>query len=351
MMHRVAVIIACYNAEETIRRAIQSILDQSYRDFTLYIVDDASTDNSLNLVKQFTDKRIKVIQLLNNSGPAVARNSALFCAEEDYIAILDADDYSFPDRLQVQVKYLAEHPSISLVGGLTEKTILSTNTSVIEPRMYSVSAIKWNQLFRNSFSNSTVMFRREVAIEYDGFDESLDQSEDYALFSRIVRDKNTSNIPKVFSHYSTGDQGISRKYPDRLKRCACSIVKENVFSLISITISDSAAMFLQGVRQEYSTDTLLEGISIHQQCWISFLQSRSLSFLEKKELSTILLRDASLKIHMCLQMKHAIITQLTKNLLKLGFYFLFSHSLLKLIIPERLKKLYGYLKHGSYQNG
>ena len=111
----ISVLLPVFNAEEYIQEAIQSILQQSCSDFELIIINDGSTDHSLAIIKTFTDKRIVLIDQ-PNKGLAAALNTGAAICKGNFIARMDADDISFPDRFQKQLNYLEKHPAISVVS-------------------------------------------------------------------------------------------------------------------------------------------------------------------------------------------------------------------------------------------
>lgn len=112
----VSVIMPAYNAEKTIAAAIQSILDQDYKNFELIIVDDASTDETAKVVKSFADPRLVFFQNTTNLTAGPSRNVGIAHAQGEFIALQDADDLSLPHRLRCQVNFMLSHPEIDVVG-------------------------------------------------------------------------------------------------------------------------------------------------------------------------------------------------------------------------------------------
>lgn len=108
MASLVSIIVPMYNAERYIGEAIKSVLDQTYPHFELIIVDDASTDRSVEIIRSFNDDRIQLIQHDKNRGPGAARNTAIEAAQGDWIAILDADDQWLPQRLEKLMRIALE---------------------------------------------------------------------------------------------------------------------------------------------------------------------------------------------------------------------------------------------------
>lgn len=163
----VSVIMPAYNAERYIEIAIDSIINQTYQNWELCIIDDCSTDATMQVVNQYDDRRIRIFHNEKNQGIAFSRNKALDYCIGKYIAIMDDDDYSFPLRFEKQVDYLNEHSEIDILGGAVERIdaegrVISKASQVL----YNPMFIKTQFLFRNIFYNSEVMFRRDLVDKY-----------------------------------------------------------------------------------------------------------------------------------------------------------------------------------------
>jgi len=113
----VSVIIPSYNHEKFIEECIQSVLDQTFQDFEIIITDDASTDHTVELIENFGDPRIKLFKHTKNQGASIASNNCINHAQGKYIAMLSSDDAWYPEKLEVQVNYLNQHPEIGAVFG------------------------------------------------------------------------------------------------------------------------------------------------------------------------------------------------------------------------------------------
>lgn len=159
----VSVIMPAYNAEDYIGEAIESIQSQTYANWELIIVEDHSTDRTLDVIKIYHDQRIKVFCNSYNMGIADTTNRAIKESSGKYFALLDDDDIAERERLQLQVEYLENHPEIDILGGRT--TYIDSNSKIIDysriPR-YNPRYIKAVLLFNcMDFMNSTAMIRRE----------------------------------------------------------------------------------------------------------------------------------------------------------------------------------------------
>jgi len=201
---KISVIMPVYNTkEEYLREAIESILNQTYTDFELIIINDGSTNNSEDVIKSYTDERIRYIKQ-DNQGAAGSRNNGIKAAIGEYIAIMDSDDISYPNRLEEEVKFLDGHPDYAIVGSSAEifpRTKMWIN--VEEPRILDF-------IRECNFVHSTVMYRRKLFIENGyTYDLMMPPTEDYDLWSKIILKEKAYNIQKPLVRYRLEGQGIS----------------------------------------------------------------------------------------------------------------------------------------------
>ena len=186
MAPKVTVMMAVYNAENYLRQAIESILNQYFDDYELLIHDDGSTDHSSEIVQSFRDPRIRAIQNPINQGEEPLRNQCLRKARGEYIAVLDADDIAHGERLQIEPDFLDLNRDISLVGSAYEIIDESGRVAGIQNVCSDELTIKWGLLFGNQFGHSTVMYRRKDAIAVGGYDETLSYGTDFDLWVRLT---------------------------------------------------------------------------------------------------------------------------------------------------------------------
>jgi len=208
---RVSVILPCYNGEAYLREAVQSILDQTYPDFELIVVDDGSTDGSPAILRDMAldDTRLRIITR-PNGGIVTALNTAIDEARGQYVARMDADDVSFPERLAFQVSYLDRHPEVVLVGGHAvgdrHPTASSTRTtggrhaatdlSVFPPRV----AVSMHPL---------IMIRAAALRAMGGYRCDYRHAEDYDLFIRAAAFGRLDNPPVDMLFYRRHEGAVS----------------------------------------------------------------------------------------------------------------------------------------------
>lgn len=185
----VSVILPCFNAAPSIRSSVQSILDQTFEDWELIIVDDASTDQSVNVVTGIQDKRIKLIQLSKNSGYPVAMNEGIAMAKGKYIARMDADDVSAPTRLQEQLKALKLHPHASFCG-VARYRITPGGKMYADRKKYESLYVQetWDNLMQGNriFTDPSVMMEKEKALAVGGYRTFQRSGMDVDLWLRMM---------------------------------------------------------------------------------------------------------------------------------------------------------------------
>ncbi|MBN8650208.1 MAG: glycosyltransferase family 2 protein [Cytophagales bacterium] len=185
----ISVILPCYNTEDLIGYAIESILKQSTKNIELIVVDDASSDNSLKIIRSFQDDRIKVLQLNVNSGYPTAMNAGIAVAQGKYIARMDADDVCLPTRLEEQLKALELHPKAAFCG-LNRYRITPGNKLYCDRNLpnekYKLET--WENLINNQrlFTDPSVMVEKEKVLAVGGYRTFQRSGMDVDLWLRLM---------------------------------------------------------------------------------------------------------------------------------------------------------------------
>lgn len=217
--------MATYNRADLIENAINSVIDQSFKDWELLILDDMSSDNTENVIKTFlTDSRIKYIKNDKNLGVSKNRNKGLKIALGKYIAILDSDDvWTDREKLQKQYSLLEQNPEIGLVGTFMIKKYLDNKKEKITYETDD-NKIRNKMLFRNQFTHSSVLYKKNLVP--DGYNESLKLAEDYDLFLRIGLISKFSNIPDHSVEYLMSPNGESLKNKFKMATIVDKIISQ-----------------------------------------------------------------------------------------------------------------------------
>jgi glycosyltransferase involved in cell wall biosynthesis len=202
----VSVIMPVFNAEKYIKQAIESILSQSFQDFELLIFDDCSTDNSLSIIQSFEDSRIKLFNSPKNIGYLVHLNKGLKQSRGKYIARMDADDISLPQRFEKQIAFMETNKEFGLLGTWAQ---IYNEDQFIKPHTTDLS-IRVGLVKMNQFIHSSVFIRKDILEKHHlNYNEELYTAEDYDLWVRISDYCKIGNLNEVLIQYRTHNNQIS----------------------------------------------------------------------------------------------------------------------------------------------
>lgn len=191
-----SVVMPVYNGEKYIKDSIKSILNQTFKDFELIIINDGSTDKTLKIIEQFKEKRIFLYNNKKNLGVAKSLNVGLKLAKGKYIARIDADDLNYPNRFEIQVKFLNQNPEYVLIGSNADWIDRKGNLIPgFKVKLNDSELRKW-MFFRNQFFHSSVMFRSSAVKLLGYYNEVLNGVEDYDLWFKMLRIGKVANISK-----------------------------------------------------------------------------------------------------------------------------------------------------------
>jgi len=193
----VSVVMSVYNGEKYLAEAVESILNQTFRDFEFIVIDDGSTDGTAAILDGFHDARIVRWQNKQNIGLSRSLNTGLKMARGKYIARMDSDDVSLPERFAKQVQFLDEHQDIGVLGTAFEiiDEIGARGAEIhfpVEPGL-----VRWQMFFYCPIVHPSVMMRRTVYEQFGGYDPNVDHSEDYELWLRATPQTRIANMPDV----------------------------------------------------------------------------------------------------------------------------------------------------------
>lgn len=189
MPNKLSAILSVYNGAPFVEAAVRSILAQTFTDFQFIVVDDGSTDSTVEIIRQINDPRVELIQLPGNQGVPAARNRGLKAATGDYIAVVDADDLSLPDRFRRQIEFLEQHPQVAVVGSQFWAVdqqgvyLFSSRDIGCAPEGAPANLLR---LLRGSIStlHPCSMYRGDLLRSF-GYDERLRIAHDYDLGLRL----------------------------------------------------------------------------------------------------------------------------------------------------------------------
>jgi glycosyltransferase involved in cell wall biosynthesis len=211
-MPEVSIIMPCYNAGNYLAMSIESIINQSFCDFELILINDGSTDDTDIIISSFTDKRIKYINNPGNLGLINSLNIGINVARGMFIARMDADDIAHSTRIETQIKFLKENPSYSIVGSYAN---IINSIGQIKCRKLTVpiedKEIKTALFFQNSFIHPSILVKSEV-IKRIKYSLNYEVAEDYFLWVKILENNKGYNLPIVLLDYRIHNTNTSSKY-------------------------------------------------------------------------------------------------------------------------------------------
>ena len=214
----VTVLMTVFNAGRFLDAAIRSITTQAFRDFEFLIVDDSSTDESIEVAEAWAgkDPRIRVVRNEANKGQTPCLNQGLRLARGKWIARQDADDLSHPARLSEQYQYLTIHPEVVLLGTNGRMVDGQDRLVAMLDAPLSHECAEWTSAFLNPFMHTSVMFRTDIVREeFGGYDETYRIAQDYDLWTRVLLRHRTANLPGRLVCYRHLENSLSKAGKDR----------------------------------------------------------------------------------------------------------------------------------------
>lgn len=267
----VSVVMSVYNGGPFLTEAIGSILSQSYADFECIIIDDGSTDDSAGIIASHRDRRFRMITHAENAGLAARLNEGVAAASGRYVARMDADDISLPDRFARQVEFMQAHPHVGACGTWVEVA----GEGIRQRWEYPLShnAIHARLLFDCAMAHPTVMFDRahlhKARLSYDS---SYPCAQDYDLWCRAAQELSLANLPEVLLVRRLHAGQIGRRDANAQQRWAAAVRRRQLVQL--------------GIRPTDEQSALHEAIS-------TWSWPRTESFVQDAEAWLCLLRQAN----------------------------------------------------------
>ena len=251
---RVSVVMPVLDGMPFVEQAVRSILAQTFTDFRFIIINDGSTDGTRQVLDGLADADPRIhLSHQENQGVSIATNRGLHMARGEYVALMDADDISLPERFEKQVAFLDENPQIGVVG--TQVQFVDSQGVPSEatwPLPESPGLTAWRTLFRCCIANPSVMMRRSTLLEVGGYRAVCNSySQDYDLWTRLVRKTGLTNLSDTLLQFRRHGKNLTLTEADRQERVAI----DSTFSLhkkyIGTRADRQVAQFLS--RQEHAS--------------------------------------------------------------------------------------------------
>jgi hypothetical protein len=215
---KVTVLMSVYNGEAFLNEAVESILSQTFSDFEFLIIDDGSVDSSVEIIRSYHDSRIRLVKNTTNIGMAASLNKGLALARGEYVARMDQDDISLPQRLACQVVFLDSRPEVGVVGSSIE-VFGDINMVVRFPT--DPDRIKCELFFLNVIAHPTVMMRKAMFTSHGlQYNPEFEKTEDYELWNRSICYFPLTNIEEALLRYRRHHEQVSQFHLEKQFRKA-----------------------------------------------------------------------------------------------------------------------------------
>lgn len=213
-MNKVSIIIPTHNSSMFIKEAIESVINQTYKNLEIIIVDDHSTDDTLSMINSYKDKRIKVFKLRNNKGVSYARNKGIDEATGDYLCFLDSDDYWYLDKIEKQVKFIKENDYTFIYSSYLYLKNKHTHIAKVPSKITYKKALRNTTIF-----TSTVMFDLNKLDKKDIYMPNVKLGQDSLCWWRVLKKGITAyGMNDVLSVYRIRYDSLSSNKFRALKR-------------------------------------------------------------------------------------------------------------------------------------
>ena len=217
-MSKISVIMSAYNSEKYINEAIDSILSQTFTDFELLIRDDGSVDDTLSILEGYNDNRIKILSG-KNLGVSESRNECIKIAKGKYIAIMDADDISFPGRFEKQYDFMEKNLNCAVVGSYYDAVDENGKFVELNKVPYKDESPKRYGIIINNMGHSTMMIRTNILKKINGYRKEFNLAEDRDLLYRLSNYGDLNNIQESLLKYRVHSNSITNS-PSKYFRTA-----------------------------------------------------------------------------------------------------------------------------------
>ena len=219
----ISILLSVYNDDKNIKKSIDSILSQSYKNIELLVIDDCSTDKTYEILKEIKDSRVRIFRNKDNLGLTKSLNILINESKGQILARQDSDDISLPTRLEVQLKNLYR---LQLDGCTTRAYIKNSKRSI--PRLSHLLPLSFVIKYKNPFIHGTLMVRKDAVIDVGMYDENIKYAQDYKLFVELLKKNYKIKILKKKLYVLNMENNISSLSKEDQEEFFKKIQQENL---------------------------------------------------------------------------------------------------------------------------
>lgn len=271
----ISVIMAVYNGEKCLKKTIDSILNQTFRDIEFLIVDDASTDNTISFINSYRDSRIKLICNRENLGQTASLNIGINHAKGRFLARIDADDHAMPNRLSAQYEFMTHNPQYSVVG--TDCIVFDNddvNRSVSRGLTQKDHVIVKLMTGGSPINHISVLMKSDDIVSVGGYNDEFKIVADLDLWSRLVRNgRKITTIPEVLNAYRSSDISYTAKNYQLAIAEKTTIFYENIKTFTNVEIDKNKVNLVTRLFSDEFENMGSEEIDIAEKTYMAVLNS------------------------------------------------------------------------------
>ena len=258
-----SIVMPVYNREKYITASVKSILSQTFTNFEFIIVNDGSTDKTVEIIKSFNDKRILLVENEQNRGIVYSRNRGLALAKGEYIGMFDSDDIAYPEKFEKQIQFLKNNTDVGMVGSwvkhIDENGIIQQTKWKLKAKPEFIPAI---MLFRNYFVQATVVIRK-TALPQNGYSKGFDIVEDSKMWFDVSLKNKVANIQEYLLNYRVHTGGISNVGSEKHKENSKKLFKY-IFNHLEINATDNELDLHYLIKNQDKIKSIIELKAIEQ---------------------------------------------------------------------------------------
>jgi glycosyltransferase involved in cell wall biosynthesis len=337
----VSVVMPAFNAAEFLDEAIRSILDQTFRDFELIIINDGSNDDTASILQHYerADERLRVYHQ-ENKGVISALNRACRLARGQYIARMDADDVSLPHRLERQVDYIEHHPEIGILGTWISK--IGQDGSVVGSWCPSPNpnALKWKHFFGACVCHPAVLMRRSVLEKINYYRAGSAPIEDEDLWLRASAVTEFGNVPEILFKYRVWNGSTYHRFRKSSGEAQINLLFSFITDFMQVAPSLEAVAGLK-LKKCQSLHQVLLAATLIESLFQSFQKANPLTTEEYREISSNAAKRMAVLAFQALQFKSVKFLSLSMRALRLNYRLLSPLVITKNLKQDRLIQLLG----------
>jgi len=275
---KITILMPVYNGEKYLKEAIDSILDQTFKNFEFLIINDGSTDKTETIIKSYNDPRIRLLNNKKNIGITKSLNLGIMLSQGEYIARMDADDISLPNRLQKQYQFLENNKNIGVVGSNMYLINQSGKKVGRSSKSQKHFLIKWKCFIGFPMSHPTIMAKTKV-LRANLYNENFISSQDVELWSRLIFDKNIkfANLNDYLFKHRLHPNSIIKKRPITQKEKSVEIIIKNIKKYINLSNKEEKIIKVVKMGKRLTIENIFNEIKIYKKLFYAYVKKDKLN--------------------------------------------------------------------------